>query len=334
MDKQRLSSLLEKHAAGKCSADEANELHIWFDRASDVNNFNWTLEEQAKVNHRLKAKINRAMGSAPKRQLHSFPYLKIAASVILVLSFSLFWAQKNSPKKDSDPIKYATSTATVGKRMNLKLSDGSIITLNAGSKVRYPLSFNGKERLVELLEGEAFFDVAHDADKPFIVIAGKTRTHVLGTAFNIRSYASFADVQITVARGKVGVMKTDKSQKPAGPAELLLPNDQLVINKSTGNVIRQTVNANEAIGWISGKQIFNNESLANVTTILENTYGVKFAFTEKDMEKIRFSASYDSTDSFNEIIFSIAKANNLMYVQQGNCITFKQHHTNKSEFMK
>ncbi|WP_207424396.1 FecR family protein [Desertivirga brevis] len=322
MDKERLISLLDRHARGTCTLEEERELNLWFEKASEKGDWSWSDTEKRQIDVELKESIDRTIQKSVFINRSYRGFLKIAAMLMLISAIAfLFW--QHHPSNAKSVIEYAVSKAEAGKRVNLKLSDGTMIILNAGSRLKYPLSFGDNIREVELLEGEAYFDVAHDDTKPFIVISDKTRTQVLGTAFNIRAYRSFEDIKITVTRGKVGVCKTDKNNRSVGAAILLLPNEQLQISRSTGDQKKVHTDGNEILGWTQGKLIFNNERMADVTTLLENTYGVQFKFANETIGRIRFSGFFNSSDSFKEILFSIAKANNLKYIQTGNTITFK-----------
>ncbi|WP_207531716.1 FecR family protein [Desertivirga arenae] len=322
MDKDRLISLLDRHAKGTSTPEEEHELHIWFEKTSERGEWVWSDEEKTKISSELKSKIDSGIEVNNRQTNSGWGFLKVAATLVLISAIAfLFW--KRGSFKTVSATQYAVSAAESGKRVSLKLSDGTTIILNAESRLKYPLKFNDSIRKVELLEGEAYFDVAHDETKPFIVISDKTRTQVLGTAFNIRAYRSFTDIKITVTRGKVGVCKTDKNERPVSGAELLLPNEQLQINRNTGDQKKVYTDGNEILGWTQGKLIFNNERLTDVSTLLENTYGVQFKFANESIGRIRFSGFFNSSDSFREILFSIAKANNLKYTQTGNTITFK-----------
>src|ERR1019366_6846207 len=94
-------------------------------------------------------------------------------------------------------------------KSKIVLSDGSVVTLNSETTLRYPAEFNGQTREV-YLDGEAFFDVAKDHKHPFIVHAGKMNVRVLGTAFNIKSYANDATSETTLIRGAIEVTMSDR----------------------------------------------------------------------------------------------------------------------------
>jgi ferric-dicitrate binding protein FerR (iron transport regulator) len=246
--------------------------------------------------------------------------LRIAAAICLISSVAAFFAYKSTRVRDwIDPVQYVTTTVPKGQKLKLTLSDGSTVMLNAGSRIRYPEKFNRDTRSVTLLDGEAFFDIQQNDEKPFIVETPGTQTQVLGTAFNVQAYREFKEVKVTVMRGKVAV-------KEAGTGEqnsvLLLPDEQAIINTATGYQTKKHINANESIGWLRGKFLFRNETLIKVALILQNNYNVKIEFAKEATKEIRFTANFDSTDSLEKILFAIAKANGLTYSIKDKIVRF------------
>ncbi|EHQ28136.1 FecR family protein [Mucilaginibacter paludis] len=198
-----------------------------------------------------------------------------------------------------------------GERLKLTLPDGSNVTLNAGTRLSYPQRFNHKKREVVLLSGEAYFDIKHDIKKPFIVNADKTRTTVLGTAFNIRAYSFIGDVTVTVASGKVAV--NSQSGQARGKACFLLPNEQITYNKTSGEMQKSEVKAQDAMGWMDGRLIFTNETFGQVAGLLENKYNVKIEFEDSTIASYHFSASFEPTENLNDVLDALTLTKGLQY---------------------
>ncbi len=324
MRKDELINLLDRFEKGECSSEELSQLEAWFDRTSANEEFNWSEQEKLAFNTDLKKRIDATI--MKKVGISSINWLKVAASVILIASFSLLLNTYRTQLRDYfDPVIYTQTIVPVGQKTKLTLSDGSVIVLNGGSRLRYPEKFNRDIREVDLIDGEAYFDVAHNREKPFIIKAGGTHTQVLGTAFNIRSYAGFKNIEITVSRGKVAVSKELSGNKRSKVAPVfLLPNEQVSIDRVSLKMDKKNINAREIISWTEGKLIFNNELLKNVALVLQHSYGIKINYKNKDIEEIRFTASFDQHDTLDEILYSIAKANRLRYEKQGNNILFSK----------
>lgn len=171
-----------------------------------------------------------------------------------------------------------------GKRANIILSDGTRVFLNSGSSLKFPALFNDKTREVTL-EGEAYFEVTPDKDKPFFVNTEAFNVKVYGTKFNIQAYSSDESSNIVLVEGKVSMnlAKTENS-----PEIFLEPNQQGSISKGEANfVINQIENPSLYTAWIEGYLSFNNDDIINVLRRVSRYYNVEIetALPEK-REKI------------------------------------------------
>jgi len=311
MYKREAQDLLDRYQNGKCTPEEHAKLEAWYAEFSTKPMPAWLDGEKNVLGKNIKNGIDEQIRSR-KLPISTWRYVSVAASVILICTITLLFMFKATPGKETQVI-YMETYAKPGSRVKVELSDGSIIVLNSGSKLRYPRAFKGKTREVTLLEGEAFFDIQHDEQKMFVVDAQGTRTYVLGTAFNIRAYKLSKEIQITVTRGKVAVKGLSISKSDKVQPVTLLPNEQITIVKTTGNIARRHINASDYTVWIEGKYKFNNETLGNVATVLENSFRVKIRFAREDLKEVRFSSEFNSTDKLEELLFAICRANNLSY---------------------
>ena len=158
---------------------------------------------------------------------------------------------------------YHTLATGAGSQYRLALPDGTLVWLNAGSSLRYPTAFTGGERRVAL-SGEAYFEVAKDATKPFRVQSGSATTEVLGTHFNVRAYAGEGGVTTTLLEGSVQV--SNKSL-----AQLLQPGQQARTTEET--IELSLADGEEAVGWKNGQFVFHKTPVAAVMQELERWYG-------------------------------------------------------------
>ncbi|GAA4314191.1 hypothetical protein GCM10023149_10270 [Mucilaginibacter gynuensis] len=171
------------------------------------------------------------------------------------------------------PVKTIELVAAPGNMINITLGDGTKIWLNGGTKLKYPEIFRGDKREVSL-EGEAFFDVKHDADMPFTVRTGALTTHVLGTSFNVKAYADDNETKVDVFSGKVGVMPS------AGNAAIfntiyLQPTEEVLYNKRTRAIVKTTgVDISSLAGWRDGELIFKKSPIGEVVSVLRRKFNV------------------------------------------------------------
>jgi len=267
-------------------------------------------EEKEELRRELWEDITPSAGFSKKKlQLKFFNHsrsgnvwpARIAAGLIIVLLVSLpilYVQGLISPQHQSgNQIEHQTASNPAGQSSRIVLADGSTVWLSAASSLRYPKRFGDSLRSVRLT-GEAFFEVAHNSDKPFIVHSGQLQTKVLGTSFNIRSFNSENDIQVTVATGRVSVGWNDDSTNDqtgfSDPITTLTPNQQLVFNTNTQAGTTKAVDSALYTSWKSGKLIFENHSFKEIAQRLERWYGVHIHFSDEALKQIRFKVTFEN----------------------------------------
>ncbi|MBD3631112.1 FecR family protein [Cyclobacterium sp.] len=189
------------------------------------------------------------------------------AAVFILLGFTA-WVYWQMAFSSVDQPEMIVKQTLEGMRSTITLSDGSQIRLNENSEFEFPEAFLNGQRLVRL-EGEAFFDITPDPDKPFIVQTGNAEIVVLGTSFNINTHQA---TEVTVASGKVKVANRDSREQA-----FLQPGQQAVLD---GKAIRiAEVNPEYFLGWHTRKLSFEEEPVEKVFEILERAYGVEIHTT-------------------------------------------------------
>jgi len=189
-----------------------------------------------------------------------------------------------------------------GKRSEITLSDGTHIWLNSGSQLSYPSKFISGSREV-FLSGEAFFDVKADPAKPFYVITHDIRIKVLGTSFNVSSYADDNTVQTVLLKGKVAAGKN----KLFATTIDLIPGERLTYQKENENLTKDKVDINLYSSWVNGYLVFRNIPITEIYTKLERYYNRQIS-VEDGLEKITFSGKLDLGDNLNDVLTNIAFA--------------------------
>lgn len=182
----------------------------------------------------------------------------------------------------SDAMEYNEITVPKCGEYQLSLSDGTLIYLNSMTKIRYPIRFTGEIREVEL-EGEAYFIVAKNTEKPFIVKTTSYDVTVLGTQFNVSAYTDEANVTTTLVQGTVAVSgnKIDRVRR-------LTPNDQFILNKSTGKAELKQVDASYFTAWKDGKFRYRDVRLEDIMRDVERWYDVKVVYEDEEVKEFRF----------------------------------------------
>ena len=157
------------------------------------------------------------------------------------------------------------------------LADGTRVWMNAKSSLRYPVAFHGKERVV-YAEGEIYLEVARDEKHPFFVMLNGMKVEVLGTSFNVNSYADEDYAEVTLVEGRVAAHVDDKSYD-------LLPSRQLRWDKKNESVDIRIVNVDDYIAWKRGQYVFKGRSLEEVAKVLERWYDMEIIFEDEKSKK-------------------------------------------------
>lgn len=237
-------------------------------------------------------------------------FAKTAISIALVLIFSLiglyYFGVFNGK---SITIVWNEKVTQLGEKSILTFLDGTKITLNAASKIKY--KSNSKEKTREVyLEGEAYFDVAKDPTRPFIVHSGNISTTVLGTSFDVYAYPGEDEIKISLVEGSVKVSKSSSERKE--DIVILNPEQQLTYSKDEEISRVRKFDEQEATGWKDNVLKFTNEPLNKALIKLERFYGVKFELTKKSAANIKITANFKG-DSFHTVAEVIKRLTGLKY---------------------
>jgi len=272
--------------------------------------------EQTAVLHNILNEIEAYKNRRRKTNLLVQNIAKIAASLILLCGLYYFFAHFSYPKTGNPELAGVERATAKGQKMNLMLPDGTFVKLNAESRISIQDGFGNKERRV-LLEGEAFFDVISNKEKPFIIIAGDCETMVLGTSFNINAFDSEQGIRIAVKTGLVSVKIKDIQDT------IKVSEDQLLVfDKPTGATTITGFNDYEELGWKDNILYFKNADFDEIRSKLERWYGVSFetgairpiesfsgTFYGVSLEKTLDAINYTSN-------YSYKLKNNVVYVEK------------------
>lgn len=239
----------------------------------------------------------------------------VAAAVALLLGVS--WLLRRQQPVRQLAATHA-DTSTWQNRQNgkatkaiLELTDGSKIWLNADSKLTYPEIFSGASREV-YLEGEAFFEVANNQAKPFIIHLHKGTIKVLGTSFNIRAYEN-EPVQTSVTTGKVAfIPKYDEGSSQQPDTILITPDVKVTFTQTTGDIVKETTTSADDKAWTEGRLVFRNATLESIAMELERTFGRKVKFNAETPKHYRLTGSFQH-NSLEEIMFYLARSRAFHY---------------------
>lgn len=194
-----------------------------------------------------------------------------------------------------------------GGEYSLKLSDGTKVWLNSKSELKFPTTFSGNKRVVEL-KGEAYFEVEKNKKKPFIVRLNNYNVKVLGTKFNINNYPDSEYSKTTLCSGKVKIMPINESIEPI----ILTPGKQMSMCKSSQKTEVKDVDTSIYTAWIEGYYYFIDTNLSEIMQSLQRWYDIEIFFENNEVKTRRFSGKFSRYDNFNTIIKIIEEGSGLI----------------------
>ncbi|WP_339882663.1 FecR family protein [Polaribacter vadi] len=203
-------------------------------------------------------------------------------------------------------VEYNYLTIPRGGQYHIKLSDGTQVWLNSESQIKYPVEFpSGKTRQIQLVYGEAYFDVSpstsHNGAK-FNVLTKNQEVEVLGTEFNIKAYKDENYIYTTLIEGKVSV-------KNGSNKEVLKPNEQSILNIENKDFVVSKVDVYSETAWKRGVFSFKNKSLKDIMKVLSRWYNVDVVFVDKKLENTVFKGVLNKNQSIEDILNLIKNTN-------------------------
>ena len=217
-----------------------------------------------------------------------------------------------------DKLVYNTLTVPYGKRFEIRLSDGTVVNLNAGTSLKYPVKFIKGENRQVFLNGEAFFDVTSDKEHPFIVNAEALNVEVFGTEFNVSAYPEDTTTDVVLVEGSVALYSEEETVKEG---ITIVPGTKGSLDKNANSISTEKVNIEIYTQWMEGGLVFRNSSFENISKKLERHYNVKIINTNKQLNNEVFNASFNEesidiilNDFKNSFDFKYKIEENIIYI--------------------
>lgn len=295
MTKEDFIGLLNRYTQGNATPKE-RQLFDQFVSKMENQPFDWQLEDRERIKLEIYQKIRQQI-KAPQKEakiIRMPMWVRVAASIAIVTTVSLLFLLKNVPSEE------ITIATTNGKRDTVQLADGSRIYLNVESQITFPKEFKSRKREVKL-QGEAFFEVAKNSKRPFIVHSQAVNTTVLGTSFNIKAFADEPTV-VTVATGKVQVSVAKyANHKPI----ILIPNQQVIYDNQKQRITRVlNIKPADYMAWKEGVIQFDRTTLASAIITLKKWYNVELTLADPRLGNCTLSGKYPG-DNLTNVLKSI-----------------------------
>lgn len=232
-------------------------------------------------------------------------YAAVVALIVAVGCLSYWRGEVNVKDTFAD----ISVEAPLGSKTKLYLPDGTLVWLNAGSRMTYSQGFGFDNRKVEL-EGEGYFEVKRNEKIPFYVMTKDLQLQVLGTKFNFRDYPEDHEVVVSLLEGKVELNNMLKKEKEA----FLAPNERAILNKSNGLMTVESVTASNASQWTDGYLFFDEELLPDIVKELERSYNVKIHIANDSLNNFRFYGNFVRREqSIQEVLDALVSTEKIHY---------------------
>jgi ferric-dicitrate binding protein FerR (iron transport regulator) len=262
----------------------------------------------------------------------------VAASILFAFIIGALFNQVIINKKADHSLVLCEINAPLGSQSQVRLPDGSVVWLNAGSKLGYYNNSFIKNRLV-MLEGEAYFDVSHKDNRQFVVRTSDVDVKVYGTQFNVKSYPEESEITTTLVSGKVAL---ERNRSSLSESVFLAPNQTAVINKSKIHnnkdiplseclQIEGRVNTQRITSWKDKRWYIGGETLDKLAVKLERRFNIRIIFEDESIKKYKFSGMFDD-ETFDQIMEIMEASSPIRYEMKKNVVIFRADKSYKEDY--
>ena len=327
-----VTNVLKRYFEGNLTKDEEQSVEKQLqsiDRLSDATEVRLTKNQLSKSDHKIKKQVfhtlnliepeneaEKATPKTPKRKMpFTVPFRKYAAvaavfALVFGLSYFLLIDEHSFLKNNfTQSVQNRTIVLQTGASeiKELVLPDGTKLYANGGTRIDYDKKqYNKKQREV-WLTGEAFFEVAKNPEKPFIIHTGNMQTTVRGTSFNVKAYPQLAENVVSVRTGKVQISQQGKQ------LAMLTPNEQIIYHTQNNRFETGVADGENAAGWRNGRLILNSANAEELKLRLKQQYRVDLVIQDKALKDIMLNSSFAKGTSLNEVMHTIATFYNVKY---------------------
>lgn len=326
---ESIYSLIAKNLTDRLNQEEAQALETW-KTASDQNlqEYNDFIDVWSKAGS---MKMPLALGNEKalrsiRRHGETFRVRKrwiswgLQAAAVLTLSVLLSGIYSTLTREQSSEITASTHPvyqeikAAYGTQAKVELTDGTMVTLNSGSKLRFPQSFDHQEQRKVILEGEGYFTVAKNEKLPFVVQTHQLDIQVLGTTFNVDAYTDNQTVMVALIEGSVKLQSHDgKGNKDQMN---LMPGEIASLSLGASSLVKTKVpDLYKYTAWVNGRIVFFSDPIQTVVKKLEKWYNVEIVFTDPKLENYQFTGTFID-ESLEQVLNILSLTSPMTYVSQ------------------
>ena len=309
-EEQELNAWLESAAENRRLFEEYKTLWNKLDRVEDIA----SLDLDTEWKH-LESLIDesRPMADAGREKGRSFLFLtgRLAAAAVIVMAlvFGGLYTSRNVGHR---------TLSTAGVSLDVSLPDGSGVTLNSYSSLKYPKKFKKDQRSVHL-EGEAFFEVSGNPEWPFVITTTEVDIRVLGTSFNVNAYESNAEIEVIVKTGQVAVTRHGEVPETV----ILKPGNKAVYDRSSRDLNLTANTDRNYLAWKTRSFIFEDQTLHEVAAALNKVYGSEIIIPSDSLKEARITTNFHE-QSLEAILNILSATLDLQVIDSGKQILLEE----------
>lgn len=300
MEAKSIRQILKKYLLGKTSQPENQAVETWFSSMEDEQPIRLSDQERHATQEEIWNRISPALVTARLRVLPR--WFKVAAWAAVVAGIITTVVLFNQPAKTDKPAFTEISTKN-GEKRTIAISDGSTLTLNAGTTIHVYNDFS-EERRVDLVDGEVFFDVARDINKPFRIGSNGLTISVLGTSFNVSNYSGLRKMSVGVVTGKVGITKNNDT------LGILQKADELVYNKELQTYEIIPINESMLV-WREGTLVLNDLNFDEMAFLMQKNFGISITAEDIKVKTTKYTSNLPTTITADEAVEVLAAIHHL-----------------------
>lgn len=319
----KIDELITNYLSGGLGTEELTELEDWLKASPENQKYfrqireAWfsTIGANEETRYDKEAAFQRFLSKTQvaaekkvikKHPLHKYMYAAAAIALLCLISFASYWSGSEQVKKQFAEM---VIEAPLGSKTKLYLPDGTLVWLNAGSKITYSQGFGVAERKLQLA-GEGYFEVTKNEQIPFEIKTKELELRVLGTKFNFRNYPEDEEISVSLLEGKVSLKNSLKNNSLC----YLEPDQKAILNKRNGELQISSVEAEYASEWTNGFLFFDEDLLPDIAKELERSYNVKITLEDSSLATFRFYGNFVRKEqSIRDILDMLASTGKLQY---------------------
>jgi transmembrane sensor len=310
MEIDKFKRTLKRYIQGRSNETENALVEAWY-KSYQINEQELSENDEQRISQAIQSRINAA---TVKPSIITLPVFRIAASLVIAVGMSfLAWYFVNRLNRSGKAELYTVQTG-INSIKQVSLPDTSGIWLNSASCLQVPAAYKGHLREVNLVEGEAFFNIKRDVQHPFVIHVGKLNVEVLGTSFNIQAYKNLKSIKISVVTGKVGVTHGNRV------LAMLLPGQQLSYQTNTDTYYRRDINADGVQSWKQGETYLSEADFKELALAFKNISGLTLKSGNNRVGSYHFSLRLQRNQPVDQLLKVITQIHNTHFRKEGNDI--------------